>query len=122
MLRRRPVVVRQGPGLLGTVARTAVVAGTATATSRAINSSMTDAQMQKQQNQAARNAGQQTQAELEQVKSQMATLQAQQVQRSVAAAPDKPDILAQLQQLAQLKQSGMLTEDEFQAAKGKLLI
>ena len=32
-----------------------------------------------------------------------------------------PDLLAQLKQLAQLKDAGVLNEEEFQAAKAKLL-
>lgn len=37
MLLRRPVGTRRGPGLLGSMARTAVVAGTATATAGAVH-------------------------------------------------------------------------------------
>jgi hypothetical protein len=33
----------------------------------------------------------------------------------------QPDFITQLQQLTQLKQAGALSEDEFQAAKAKLL-
>jgi hypothetical protein len=36
MLRRRPVVVRRGPSVLGAATRTAVVVGTATAVSGAV--------------------------------------------------------------------------------------
>jgi hypothetical protein len=38
----------------------------------------------------------------------------------VAQAP-APDLTAQLQQLAQLHESGVLSDDEFAAAKQKLL-
>ena len=131
MVRRRPVVgQRGGPGLLRTAATTAVVAGTATAVSKGVSGSMDKAAMSKQQQleqQAAQNAANQSQAELEQVKAQLAAMQAQQLQAdqaqaSTAAAPSaQPDLIAQLQQLTQLKQSGALSEDEFQAAKAKLL-
>jgi parvulin-like peptidyl-prolyl isomerase len=126
MYRRRPVVVqRRGPGLLRTAATTAVVAGTATAVSKGVSGSMDQAAMSKQQ--AAQNAGNQTQAELEQMKAQLAAMQAQQLQAdqaqaTAAATPSaQSDLITQLQQLAQLKQSGAISEDEFQAAKAKLL-
>ncbi len=132
MFRRRPVVgQRRGPGLLRTAATTAVVAGTATAVSKGVSGSMEQAAMSKQQQmeqqQVAQNAANQAQAELEQMKAQLAAMQAQQLQAdqaqaTTAAAPAaQPDLIAQLQQLTQLKQAGALSEDEFQAAKAKLL-
>lgn len=132
MLRRRPVAVtRRGPGLLRAAATTAVVAGTATAVSKGVSGSMDQAAMSKQQQmeqmQMTQNTAQQSQAELEQMKAQLAAMQAQQLQAdqaqaTAAAAPSpQPDLIAQLQQLAQLKESGALSEDEFQAAKAKLL-
>jgi len=39
----------------------------------------------------------------------------------VAAAPSQDDKLAQLTQLGQLKAAGILTEEEFQAEKAKIL-
>lgn len=132
MYRRRPVTVqRRGPGLLRTAATTAVVAGTATAVSKGVSGSMDQAAMNKQQQleqqQAALNAGNQAQAELEQMKAQLAAMQAQQLQAdqaqaaAAAAPPAQSDLIAQIQQLTQLRQSGALTEDEFQAAKARLL-
>jgi parvulin-like peptidyl-prolyl isomerase len=129
MLRRRPVVVqRRGPGLLGMAARTAVVAGTATAVSRGVSNSMDTASMNRQQQQQmAQNTASQSQADIEQMKAQLAEMQAQQLQvdqarATTAAAPSaQPDLMTQLQQLSQLKQSGDLTADEFQAAKARLL-
>jgi Short C-terminal domain len=132
MLRRRSVVgQRRGPSLLRTAATTAVVAGTATAVSKGVSGSMDQAAMNKQQQveqqQAAQNAAYQAQSEVEQMKAQLAAMQAQQLQTdqakaaSAAAPSAQPDLITQLQQLAQLKQSGALTEDEFQAAKAKLL-
>jgi len=127
MLRRRPVVgQRRGPGLLRTAATTAVVAGTATAVSKGVSGSMEKAAMSKQQQQVAQTAANQAQAELAQTKAQLAAMQAQQLQAdqaqaTTAAAPSaQPDLIAQLQQLTQLKQAGALSEDEFQAAKAKL--
>jgi parvulin-like peptidyl-prolyl isomerase len=131
MFRRRPVVgQRRGPGLLRTAATTAVVAGTATAVSKGVSGSMDQAAMSKQQmeqQQVTQTAKNQAQAELEQMKAQLAAMQAQQLQAdqaraTTAAAPSaKPDLITQLQQLTQLKQAGALSEDEFQAAKAKLL-
>jgi len=140
MMRRRPVVMRRGPGLVGTVARTAVVAGTATA----VSGSMIRHQQQKDQDAAEEQMAQQqayeNQAELEQMRQQMAAMQAQQVQAAVppapapappppapaapapaAAAPPVSDMITQLQQLNELKNAGALTDAEFQAAKAKLL-
>jgi hypothetical protein len=51
-MRRRPVVVnsRRGPGLIGTIARTAVIAGTATTVSKGVSGAMNaSAQQQAQQ-------------------------------------------------------------------------
>jgi Short C-terminal domain len=39
----------------------------------------------------------------------------------VAAAPAAPDMNAQLEQLAQLKNAGIITEDEFTAKKKQIL-
>ncbi len=132
MFRRRPVVgQRRGPGLLRTAATTAVVAGTATAVSKGVSDSMDKSAMSKQQQmeqqQVAQTAANQAQAELEQMKAQLAAMQAQQLQAdqaqaTTAAAPSaQPDLITQLQQLAQLKQAGALSEYEFQTAKAKLL-
>ena len=132
MFRRRPVVgQRRGPGLLRTAATTAVVAGTATAVSKGVSGSMDEAAMSKQQQmeqqQVAQTAANQAQTELEQMKAQLAAMQAQQLQAdqaqaTTAAAPSaQPDLIAQLQRLAQLKQAGALSEYEFQTAKAKLL-
>lgn len=112
---------RRGPGLLGTIARTAVISGTATATSNVVNSKMTQSAMQAQQEQAA---AVQTQAEMEQMKAQLAAMQSMPVQAAPvapASTPAQPDLLGQITQLAQLKASGVLSEAEFQLAKAKLL-
>jgi hypothetical protein len=64
-------------------------------------------------------AAMQTQQEIQQMKSQLNTLQSTPLP---AAAPAlQPDLLAQLTQLGQLKEAGILTEEEFQLAKAKLL-
>ncbi len=116
MLRRRPVVVqRRGPSLLRTAATTAVVAGTATAVSKGVSGSMDQAAMSKQQQMEQQQVTQSAANQAQQ-------LQADQARATTAAAPSaQPDLITQLQQLTQLKQAGALSEDEFQAAKAKLL-
>ncbi len=140
-MRRRTVVVQQrrGPSLLGTMARTAVVAGTATAVSKSVSGSM-DAKAQAQQQAALA----QQQAALAQQQAAAAEQQAavdQAVQAALAqqqaaqqAPPPEPDPapppaagmtaeqrIAALQQLAQLQQQGILTDDEFAAEKARIL-
>ena len=95
------------PGLLRGVARTAVVAGTATAVSGRV-----------QRRQAAkfadRDAG-------------IAAQQDAAYQQQVAAAAPAPapapatDVVGQLKSLAELRDQGILTEEEFAAQKAKIL-
>ena len=89
-------------GLLRMAARTAVVAGTATAVS---------GRVARRQNE--RWAGE-DQAAYDQ---QMAQQQAYEAQQ----APPAQDNTAELQNLAQLHSQGVLTDEEFAAAKAKLL-
>lgn len=115
------------PGLIGTMARTAVIAGTATA----VSGNMQQAAAQKQQAAAQEAAQQQAQAaQFAAMQEQVASLQAQQVVPPAAAPPaSQPpaasgpggDLMAQLQQLASMHQAGILSEAEFAAAKAKLL-
>jgi hypothetical protein len=127
--RRGPTVnvQRRGPGLVRTMARTAVVAGTATATSRAVGGAMDNRTQQAQQQQVANNVAMQSQMELEQMRADMAAMQAQQAMAATpmpaAAAPAAGgnDLLGQLQKLTDLKTAGALTDEEFQLAKAKLL-
>jgi hypothetical protein len=106
---RRPAVGRRGPGLVGTMARTAVVAGTATATANAVSNRQAGRQ------QAAEDQAQQ-QATYDQ-QQQMAAMQQQQA--SAPAGP--PDLATKLKQLADLNAAGALSDAEFAAAKAKLL-
>lgn len=127
MMRRRPVVVRRGPGLMGAVARTAVVAGTATVAAHAVGGAMQNSAARNQQAAAANDTAAQSQADIQQMQTQIDTLQAQQAQAAAqpAPAPAAPsagdELLARFQQLAQLKDAGMLTDEEFASAKAKLL-
>ena len=83
-------------GLLRGMARTAVIAGTATHVSN--NVSRRQAQRWDQQNQ-----------------------QAAAEQQAAAPAAPVDDTTAQLEQLAQLRNQGILTEEEFTAKKKQLL-
>lgn len=105
------------PGLLGTMARTAVVAGTATAVHGGMTrrrEPMSAAEAEQQQ------AALESQAEMASMRQQIDALQAQQQPAPSPAAPGG-GVTAELERLASLKASGVLTEDEFQAAKAKLL-
>lgn len=94
------------PRLLGTMARTAVVAGTATAVAGGVRGRQ-QAAAQQQAQEAAN-----MQAE--------AAMEAQAVQAQ-AAPSSGDDTIAQLEKLAQLKAAGVLDDAEFTAAKAKLL-
>ena len=89
------------PGLLRGVARTAVIAGTATSVSNRVS-----------RRQANRWAGQ----EQEQYEQQAPPPPAP----APAAAPQK-DTVTQLKELAELKTQGILTEEEFAQQKAKIL-
>ncbi|ARJ06713.1 hypothetical protein GCM10010988_20130 [Cnuibacter physcomitrellae] len=116
------------PGLLGLAARTAVVAGTATAVSGGMQrrqQARAQSQYEQQQYEA-----QQQQAAMQQAADQaVAQAQAQAAPTAPAApAPSAPaaptagvDLVAELQKLAALKEAGALDEAEFAAAKARLL-
>jgi hypothetical protein len=99
-MRRRGIGRVGRPGLIGTAARTAVVAGTATAVSGKV------AERQYEKQAAAQQAA-----------------QAQQPPPPPppAAAPAEDELVTQLKQLAELKDQGILTEEEFSAKKAQLL-
>jgi hypothetical protein len=96
---------RRGPGLVGMAARTAVVAGTATA----VSGRVARRQQAKYANQDATYT--QTQA---------AAAEAGVEQQAMGPPPDE-DPSMQIQQLAQLHASGALSDEEFTAAKAKIL-
>lgn len=89
------------PGLIRGVARTAVVAGTATAVSNRVS--------RRQANRWA-DQSQQEYAQQQQAYAQPAP-----------AAPAPEDNIAKLKELAELHSQGILTDDEFAAQKAKLL-
>jgi membrane protease subunit (stomatin/prohibitin family) len=94
------------PRLIRGVARTAVIAGTATAVSNRVSRRQGNRWAQQEQDQYAQDQYYQQQ-------------QAQQ-QPAPAAAP-ATDTVTQLQKLADLKSQGVLTDAEFQAQKAKIL-
>lgn len=89
-------LMRRGPGLVGTAARTAVFAGVSGRVQR-----------RQQQRWAAED-----QASYEQQAPQAAP---------AAAAPAAPDYAAELEKLAQLRDSGVITAEDFEAKKKQLL-
>ena len=98
-------------GLLRSMARTAVVAGTATATRNVVN-----------RRQAKKNVEAYSEAQ------DAAAVEHAQRMQEMAPAPAAPavaasqeDVISQLERLGALKAQGILTEDEFQAQKAKLL-
>lgn len=120
--RRGPTVnvQRRGPGLIGTMARTAVVAGTATATVGATKKMMGGGQQQAAAQQAAAEqaAAEQQMAEMQ---AQQAAFEAQQAAQVAPAADSLDAQLVQIQKLAVLKEQGLLTEEEFTAKKAQIL-
>jgi hypothetical protein len=130
------MVGRRGPGLVGTMATAAVIGGTAAATSHAIDRRMTRKDNERAAEQEAQYAAVQNQADMQAMQEQMAEMQAQQAQMAMqaqmaqaapppapapVAAPAGDDLMTKLNQLTQLKQAGALTDEEFAAAKAKLL-
>jgi hypothetical protein len=93
------------PGLLRGVARTAVIAGTATAVSNRVS-----------RRQANRWAAQEQQAYEAQAYEQQ-----QQAYDAPAPADDMETKLAQLRELGELKSQGVLSEEEFAAQKRRIL-
>jgi ABC-type xylose transport system substrate-binding protein len=89
------------PGLLRGIARTTVIAGTATAVSNRVS--------RRQYNRWAAKDEQEYEA------------QQQQAPAPAAPAPAQDDKITQLKQLADLKAQGILTDEEFASEKAKIL-
>ena len=92
---------RRGPGLVRAAATTAVVAGTAGAVRHRPE------QKYARQDQEA--------YDQQMYDQQMAA------QQAAAAAPAEPDYAAELEKLAQLKNQGIISEEEFEAKKKQIL-
>ena len=89
------------PGLMRGVARTAVVAGTATAVSNRVSRRQANRWSQQEEQQYAQ--------------------QQQYVQQAPPPAAPEKDMTTQLKELADLHSQGILTDDEFAAQKAKIL-
>jgi hypothetical protein len=101
-------------------ARTAVVAGTATAVSGGIQRRQQNKAYQAQEAQAYE--AQQQQAAMQQAAAEAVAAQQAAAPAPAPAAPSGgDDMMAKLTQLAQLHAQGILSDDEFAAAKAKLL-
>jgi len=106
---------RGRPGLLGTIGRTAVVAGTATATANAVNRHAQNKAAEKEQ--AAANEAQQAAAPPPPPPAPPAPV-------APAAAPAPAagdDLVSKLTELAKLRDSGVLSQEEFEQAKALVL-
>jgi len=90
--------MRRGPGLVGMAARTAVVAGTATAVS-----------------------GRTARRQQQKYASQDAAAAPQEAEMAAAPAPAAEDPFDQIEKLSKLHAEGALTDEEFAAAKAKIL-
>jgi len=106
-------------GLIGGMARTAVVAGTATAVSNRVSRRQSNRWAEKDQQQADAQAYEQQQAYPQQ--QYAPPPQQQYAPPPQPAAPSQADVISQLQQLGELKAAGVLTEQEFAAQKAKIL-
>ncbi len=109
-MRRR----RGGRGVIGVMATTAVVAGTAGAVSH-----------RQQQKYAGQAQAQQAQADGQQAavdsQQQIAELQSEVDSMQAQPAAGSPDMMGQLQQLESMQAAGLLSPEQFEAAKNKLL-
>jgi hypothetical protein len=97
------------------MARTAVVAGTATAVSNRVSRR----QAGRWQDQADAQAYQEQQYQQQQYQQQQYAPPP--AAPAAPAAPAEDDMIEQLQKLGQLRDQGILTDAEFQAQKAKLL-
>ncbi|HEY9469879.1 MAG TPA: SHOCT domain-containing protein [Propionibacteriaceae bacterium] len=108
-------------GLIGGIARTAVVAGTATAVSNRVSRRQANRWADKdQQAQDAADAEAYRQQQYDQQQG-YPPQQAYAPPPQQAAAPAQDDTITQLQKLGELKTAGVLTEEEFAAQKAKIL-
>lgn len=120
-----PLGRRGRPGLIGMAARTAVVAGTATAVSGNVQrrqQGRADQQYEAQQYEAQQQQAQMDAAAANAVAQQQAAMGVASQQAAAApAAGGGTDLVAELQKLAALHDQGILSDDEFAGAKAKLL-
>ena len=121
-MRRRLGRGRGGPGLLGTVARTAVIAGTASAVAGRVDAAQQSAAQQQQQAAAAQEQLRQMQLQAQidaQVDARMAGTPP--ASAPTSARPSVDELHTQLTKLGELRQAGLLTDAEFADQKSELL-
>lgn len=99
---------RRGPGLFGVMARTAVVAGTATVVSGSIREKQVEGAQAKQ-------------AAAQQQAAAAASAAAPAAAPAAQSGAMTSEMISQLKELAELHTQGILTDDEFAAQKAKLL-
>jgi hypothetical protein len=106
-MRRRGIGRAGRPGLIGTMARTAVVAGTASTVAGGVS--------RRQQAHA------QQAADAEAFRQQQAMAMHRAPPPVAAPAPPPADLVTQLKELAALKDQGILTQEEFDVQKARIL-
>jgi hypothetical protein len=116
-MRRRGIGRVGRPGLVGTAARTAVIAGTATAVSGKVAS----AQQAAAQQAAAQQAVAPPAAAPPQVPVAAAPAPAAEASATGDAGGLSDEVVDQLRKLAELRDAGIVTDDEFTAKKRQLL-
>ena len=114
------------PGLLRGVARTAVIAGTATSVSNRVSRRQGQkwAAQEQQQQQAAQQQAAQQQAAQQQAawqQQQAAAQQAAPAPQAAAPSGGGMDRIEALKELGALRDSGVLTDAEFAAEKARIL-
>ena len=119
-MRRRLGRGRSGPGLLGTMARTAVVAGTASAVAGKVSAGQEAAARREHPAAAARAQLQEMQLQAR-VDAQVGEALGRHAAPAAVRATSVDDLHAQLTKLGELRQAGLLTDDEFAAQKARLL-
>ena len=111
------------PGLVGTMARTAVVAGTATAVSGGMVRHANKKEAERQQDEYYQQ--QMMQQQIDQAAAAAVAAQQTAVRPAPAPAPApaaaEDPMITKLKELAQLNQAGVLSDEEFAAAKARLL-
>jgi len=113
MMRRRG-----GRGVVGAMAATAVVAGTAGAVHHRQDQRYQNQAMEQQSQAQAQQAAYDSQAQIADLQAQVNSMQAQ----PAAGAPaGGSDVMTQLQQLSSMQAAGLLTPEQFESAKNKLL-
>jgi hypothetical protein len=106
-------------GLIGGMARTAVVAGTATAVSNRVSRRQTNRWAAHDQSAYEQQYAQPQYAQPQYAQPQYA--QPQYAQPQYAAPAPSSDPIEQLKELAELRNQGILTDAEFAAQKAKIL-